>query len=66
MPPRPTRPDRSLCGQRRFAAVLTNARIRDALNERGVTYRRRVFGPITTIWGSSAKYSATTTTAAMP
>src|SRR5262249_61711672 len=34
-----------------FADVLTEASIMDALNEHGVTYRDRVFGPVTTIWG---------------
>jgi Transposase DDE domain len=34
-----------------FADVLTTLSIRDALNEHGVHYRDRVFGPITTIWG---------------
>src|SRR5260221_4929116 len=34
-----------------FADVLTTPNIRDALNEHGVQYRDRVFGPITTIWG---------------
>src|SRR5512144_3197924 len=34
-----------------FADVLTEASIRDALNEHGVQYRDRVFGPVTTIWG---------------
>jgi hypothetical protein len=34
-----------------FADVLTEPRIRDALNEYGVTYRDRVFDPVTTIWG---------------
>jgi hypothetical protein len=34
-----------------FADVLTEASILDALNEHGVTYRDRVFGPVTTIWG---------------
>src|SRR5262249_24414486 len=34
-----------------FADVLTEARIRDALAEHDVTYRDRVFGPVTTIWG---------------
>src|SRR3954463_16722562 len=34
-----------------FADVLTEASIRDALNEHGVRYRDRVFGPVTTIWG---------------
>src|SRR5262249_60468751 len=34
-----------------FADVLTEARILEALNEHGVTYRDRVFGPVTTIWG---------------
>jgi hypothetical protein len=34
-----------------FADVLTEASIRDALNEHDVDYRDRVFGPVTTIWG---------------
>src|SRR5262245_20570511 len=34
-----------------FADVLTEPRIRDALDEHGVRYRDRVFDPITTIWG---------------
>ena len=34
-----------------FADVLTEASIRDALDEHGVKYRDRVFGPVTTIWG---------------
>ena len=34
-----------------FADVLTEASIRDVLNEHGVTYRDRVFSPLTTIWG---------------
>jgi Transposase DDE domain len=34
-----------------FADVLTEARIFDALDEHGVRYRDRVFGPATTIWG---------------
>jgi hypothetical protein len=34
-----------------FADVLTEASILDALNEHGVPYRDRVFGPVTTIWG---------------
>ncbi len=34
-----------------FADVLTEASILNALNEHGVTYRDRVFGPVTTIWG---------------
>ncbi len=34
-----------------FADVLTEASIRDALNEHGVRYRDRIFGPVTTIWG---------------
>src|SRR5262249_30066799 len=34
-----------------FADVLTEARIREALDEHGVTYRDRVFTPITTLWG---------------
>jgi hypothetical protein len=34
-----------------FADVLTEASIRDVLKEHGVTYRDRVFSPVTTIWG---------------
>src|SRR3954452_24120095 len=34
-----------------FADVLTEARIHDALDEHGVTYRDRVFSPVTTIRG---------------
>jgi hypothetical protein len=34
-----------------FADVLTEPRIRDALDEHGVRYRHRVFDPVTTIWG---------------
>jgi hypothetical protein len=34
-----------------FADVLTETSIRDALDEHGVRYRDRVFGPVTTIWG---------------
>jgi len=34
-----------------FADILTEARIRDVLNEHGVQYRARVFSPVTTIWG---------------
>ncbi|QDV37404.1 IS4 family transposase [Tautonia plasticadhaerens] len=34
-----------------FADVLTEASILQALNEHGVTYRDRIFGPVTTIWG---------------
>src|SRR6516164_7264440 len=34
-----------------FADVLTEARIRDVLQEQGVQYRDRVFNPVTTIWG---------------
>lgn len=34
-----------------FADVLTEASIIDVLNEHGVEYRDRVFGPVTTIWG---------------
>lgn len=33
-----------------FADVLTEARIRDALDEHGVQYRERVFSPVTTLW----------------
>ena len=34
-----------------FADILTEANIPDVLNEHGVTYRDRVFSPVTTIWG---------------
>ena len=34
-----------------FADILTEASIRDVLNEQGVEYRDRVFSPVTTIWG---------------
>jgi hypothetical protein len=34
-----------------FADVLTRASILDVLNEHGVTYRDRLFNPVTTIWG---------------
>jgi hypothetical protein len=34
-----------------FAQVLTQSMIRDVLNDHGVTYRDRVFNPVTTIWG---------------
>jgi hypothetical protein len=34
-----------------FADIMTEAKILDVLNEHGVTYRDRVFGPVTTIWG---------------
>src|SRR3954453_13939310 len=34
-----------------FADVLTEASIRDALNEHSLKYRDRVFGPVTTVWG---------------
>jgi hypothetical protein len=34
-----------------FADVLTESRIRAALDEHGVTYRNRVFTPVTTTWG---------------
>jgi hypothetical protein len=34
-----------------FADVLTEHRIREALDEHGVRYRDRVFDPVTTIWG---------------
>jgi hypothetical protein len=33
-----------------FADVLTEPRIRAALDEHGVSYRERVFDPVTTIW----------------
>jgi len=34
-----------------FADMLTEASIRDVLNEHCVTFRDRVFNPVTTIWG---------------
>jgi hypothetical protein len=34
-----------------FADILTEASIRDVLDEHGVQFRDRVFSPVTTIWG---------------
>lgn len=34
-----------------FADILTEASIRNVLNEHGVQFRDRVFSPVTTIWG---------------
>src|SRR5947209_14142792 len=34
-----------------FADVLTELRIREALDEHGVRHRARVFDPVTTLWG---------------
>src|SRR5580704_12379359 len=34
-----------------FAQVLTESMILDVLNDDGVKYRDRVFGPFTTLWG---------------
>jgi hypothetical protein len=34
-----------------FADILTEASIREVLNENGVQYRDRVYSPVTTIWG---------------
>ena len=34
-----------------FTDILTEANILDVLNEHGITYRDRVFSPVTTIWG---------------
>src|SRR5262249_58032570 len=34
-----------------FADVLTEPRVREALDEHGVRYRDRVYNPVTTIWG---------------
>src|ERR1700693_2390228 len=34
-----------------LADVLTEANILDVLNDHGIKYRDRVFGPVTTIWG---------------
>ena len=34
-----------------FADSLTELSILDALNEHGVTFRDRLFNPVTTIWG---------------
>jgi hypothetical protein len=34
-----------------FADILTEASIREVLNEHSVRYRERVFSPVTTIWG---------------
>ena len=34
-----------------FADILTEAKIMDVLNEHSITFRDRVFNPVTTIWG---------------
>ncbi len=34
-----------------FANILTEANIREVLNDHGVKFRDRVFSPVTTIWG---------------
>lgn len=34
-----------------FADMLTEASIREVLNDHGITFRDRVFSPVTTIWG---------------
>ena len=34
-----------------FADILTEASIRDVLNEHGVQFRGRVFSSVATIWG---------------
>jgi hypothetical protein len=34
-----------------FADILTEASIRNVLNDHGVEFRDRVFNPVTTIWG---------------
>src|SRR5271167_3657893 len=34
-----------------FADILTEASIQEVLNEHGVTFRDRLFTPVTTIWG---------------
>lgn len=34
-----------------FADILTEANIREVLNDHGVKFRDRVFSPVTTIWG---------------
>src|SRR4051794_3065977 len=34
-----------------FAESLSEASILEALNEHGVEYRDRLFGPVTTVWG---------------
>src|SRR5436190_4445657 len=50
-----------------FADSLSELSILDALNEHGVKYRDRLFGPVTTPSGaSSARSSARTTAAATP
>jgi hypothetical protein len=39
-----------------FAKRLTEASILHVLNEHGVTYRDRVFGPVVTIWGFLSRW----------
>ena len=34
-----------------FADILTEASIREVLNEHGIQHRDRVYSPVTTIWG---------------
>ena len=34
-----------------FVDILTEASIREVLNDHGVKFRDRVFSPVTTIWG---------------
>ncbi len=34
-----------------FANILTEASIREVLNDHGIKFRDRVFSPVTTIWG---------------
>ena len=43
-----------------FADILMEANIRKVLNEYGVTYRDRVFSPVTTIWDSSISWARST------
>ena len=40
-----------------FADILTEASIQKVLNEYGVSYRDRVFSPVTTIWGLRSQIS---------
>ncbi len=49
-----------------FVDILTEASIQEVLNEHGVTYRDRVFSPVTTIWVYSDNYFSGLTTIRIP
>ena len=49
-----------------FADILTEANIMDVLNEHSVTFRDRVFSPVTTIWGWTKSLRDRTLTHPLP